>query len=198
MEQHFLTTEGERTARNHRVLKNIFQELTLNSLESSAMHRQLFQLLPELWFGGSANHLINHLAVLKEEKGGHPPDLVVAGRTRMKRSVQGRDMDPAQVFPIKLLNQRGQRLTGAAGRGVEVNHHRQGGPADKILKFMIRQFDGLGLFPKIKMGPAFTALGSQMLSVGRNSVFTGAGWAGDDKGIHDFVASGKGFSEGGL
>jgi hypothetical protein len=165
-------------------------------LESSAIHSQLFQLLPELWFGGSANHLINHLAVPKKEKGGYSPDLVVAGRTRMKGSVKGRDMDPAQVFPVKPLNQRGQRLTGAAGRGVKVNHHRQGGPADKILKFMIRQFDGQGLFPKIKRGSAFAALGPQMLSVGGNSVFTGAGWAGDDKGIHDFVPQARDFQKG--
>jgi len=163
--------------------------------ESSAISGQLIQLLPELWFGGSAHHLINHLAIPKKEKSGHPPDLVVAGRTRMPGSVKGRNMDPAQVFPVKPVNQRGQGLAGTAGRGVKVNHHRQGGPAEKILEFMIRQFDGLGISPKIQRGPAFTALGMQVLSIGGNPVLTGAGWAGDDKGIHGSVPHARGFSE---
>lgn len=77
---------------------------------------QLFQFLPELRFGGSAHHLINHLAILKKEKSGYPPDLVVASRTRMKGSVKGSDMDPAQVFPAQPMNQRGQGLAGTAGR----------------------------------------------------------------------------------
>ena len=131
--------------------------------------------------------MINHLAILKKEKRWHPPDLVVAGRTRMAGSIQGGDMDPAQVFPVKAVNQWGQGLTGTAGRRVEVNHHRQGGLAEKFLKFMIRQFDGLGISPKVKRGPAFTTLGTQMLPISRNSVLSGAGWAGDEKGIHDSV-----------
>ncbi len=114
----------------------------------------------------------------------------------MPGRVKGRDMDPAQVFPVQPVNQRGQGLTGAASRGVKVNHHRQGGPADKILEFMIRQFDGLGISPKIQRGPAFTALGTQMLAIGWNSVLTGAGWAGDDKGIHSFVPHARDFQNG--
>jgi hypothetical protein len=140
--------------------------------------------------------LINQFAILKKEKSGHTPDLVVACRTRMKGGVKGSDMDPAQVFPVKPVNQRGQGLAGTAGRRVKVNHHRQSDPAKKILKFMIRQFDGLGIFPKIKRSPAFTALGAQMLSIGRNSVLTGAGWAGDDKGIHDSVPHVRDFTKG--
>jgi hypothetical protein len=118
-----------------------------NSQESSTISGQLFHLLPELWFGGSAHHLVNQLAILKKEKSGHPPDLVVAGSSRMQGGVQGGDMDPAQVFPVKPVNQRGQGLTGTAGRRVEVNHHRQGGLPEKFLKLMIRQFDGLGISP---------------------------------------------------
>jgi len=148
---------------------------------------QLLQLLPELWFGGGAHHLINHLAILKKEKSRHAPDLVVAGRTRMKSGVQGGYLDPAQVFPVKPVNQGSQGLAWAAGRGIEVNHYRQGGTLEKILEFMIRQFDGLGFVPKLQRSSAFTAFGTQMLTIGRNPVFTGAGWAGDDKGIHDSV-----------
>ncbi len=132
---------------------------------------------------------------MKKEKCRHPPDLVVASRPRMQGSVQGSDMDPAQIFPIEPVNQRGQGLTGTAGWGIKVNHHRQGGPAEKVLEVIIRQFDGLGLFPKIKSGPAFTALGVQMLSIGRNSILTGAGWAVDDKGIHDSVPHARDFQK---
>jgi hypothetical protein len=161
-------------------------------VKSPAGEGQLLQLLAELYFRGSADHLINHLTIAKEEKGGHTPDLVMAGRSRMLGGVQGRDMDPAQVFPIKPVNDRGQGLAGTAGRGVKVNHHRQDGPAKKILEFMIRQFNGLGRFSKIKSDPAFTALGMQMLFVGGNSVFTGAGWAGGDKGIHGSIPQTRG------
>lgn len=143
--------------------------------------------MSELWFWGGAHHLINQLAILKKEKSRHAPDLVVAGRTRMKGGVQGGCLDPAQVFPVKPVNQGGQGLARTAGRGVEINHNRQLGLADKGLEFIIRQFDGLGLVPKLQRSSAFTALGMQMLTIGRNPVLTGAGWTGDDKGIHDSV-----------
>jgi hypothetical protein len=146
----------------------------LRVLKSCSSSGQLFQLLAELYFRRSADHLINHLAIAKEEKGGHPPDLVVAGRSRMLGGVQGCDMDPAQVFPVKPVNDGGQGLAGTAGRGIKVNHHRQDGPAKKSLKFMIGQFDGLGRLPKIQSDPAFTALGTKMLFVSGNSVLTGA------------------------
>jgi hypothetical protein len=105
-------------------------------------------------------------------------------------------MDPAQIFPVQPVNQRGKGLTGTAGRGIKVNHHRQVGPAEKILKFMIRQFNGLSISPKIKRVPAFTAFRAQMLSICRNSVLTGAGWAGNNKGIHDSVPHARDFRKG--
>lgn len=148
---------------------------------------QLLQLLPELWLRRGAHHLINQLAVLKKEKSGHTPDLVMASCTGMKGGVQGGYLDSAQVFPVKPVNQGSQGLAWAAGRRIEVNHYRQGGTLEKILEFMIRQFDGLGFVPKLQRSSAFTAFGTQMLAIGRNTVLTGAGWTGDDKGIHDSV-----------
>jgi hypothetical protein len=166
-----------------------------NSRQSSTLPGQLFQFLPELRFGRGTNHLIHQLTIVKKEKSGDPADLVMTGRSRMQGSIQGGNMDPAQVFPAQPVNQRGQGLTGATGRRVKVNHHRQGGPAEKALELMVRQFNGLGISPKIKRGPAFTTLGTQMLAIGRDSVLAGAGWAGNDKGIHGSVPHARDFQK---
>jgi hypothetical protein len=72
-----------------------------------------FEFGSELFPGKSSNHIIHHLAVLKEEKGWEFPDPIFSSHTLIGFHIQLADLDLALILNSDIFHDGCNNMTGA-------------------------------------------------------------------------------------